>query len=217
MRVVYPGCYFLSVISFLGAAEHLDRACQQQRPVSNEVAGIENQIWREYSCNPLINWKFPKLARIKTSCISQGRRGDEVGSGSQVCFDDASDLRVWVVRRLSGGEATCHVSSDDHTLLSGVGGDRGEVVRLDNWAKCDIDFQLNVTSSPGWFFCCSSNQFTECSCFQQLYSSKTCKRRDKETVKTRNWKPFAAALCVVKRRDLTQRNGFHCRGFVLQK
>ena len=38
-----------------------------------------------------------------------------------------------------------HVSSDDHTLLSGVGGDRGEVVRLDNWAKCDIDFQLNVT------------------------------------------------------------------------
>ena len=104
---------FISAI-FCSSSHFSEQRSSWQRWVvrSNEVAGIENQIWREYSCNPLINWKFPKLARIKTSCISQGRRGVGEGSGSQVATrDDAWYTRVWVVWEGGGEEArvTCHL------------------------------------------------------------------------------------------------------------
>ena len=68
MRLVYLGYTFL--LRHLISSLHL-----AGEAVSDEVAGIENQIWREYSCNLVINWKFPKLARIKTSCISQEAEG----------------------------------------------------------------------------------------------------------------------------------------------
>ena len=108
-----PRLFFVPSSHFSEQPSTWPERASSSGPVSNEVAGIENQIWREYSCNPLINWKFPKLARIKTSCISQGRRGDaewvQEVKYLRWCFRPESVGGLETERGRGGPRVTCHL------------------------------------------------------------------------------------------------------------
>ena len=138
--------FFVPSFYFSGAGLHLDTEA-----VSDEVAGIENQIWRECSCNWLIIENFPNWHELRDHASVGGARVQGMSSSAWRCSSLESVGGLETERGGSSGHVSrviwwsyitnirgrrWDVGDKWHSQTSGRGGERpghyGD--------KCDIDW-----------------------------------------------------------------------------